>query len=189
MSPQHSNRDALLEAALLCLQKLPAGEVTARAITEAAGANLASIGYHFGSTNGLLSEALAVGFRRWLSDLGSEIETAATRPAEERLEALARVVVESAKGRETFLRAFLAAVAAAPFDDTVRQALAESYAESRETIAGLLELGQDQNALNAATLLIAVFDGLIIQGVVDPATTVEPDAMSAALARLLAITS
>lgn len=60
------------------------------------------------------------------------LETAATRPAEERLEALARVVVESAKGRETFLRAFLAAVAAAPFDDTVRQALAESYAESRE---------------------------------------------------------
>lgn len=160
--------------------------MTARAITEASGTNLGSIGYHFGSMNGLLGEALAIGFRRWLSDLADEIGAAMARPAEERLEALAIVVTESAEGRETFLRAFLAAVAAAPFDETVRRALAESYAESRETIARLLDLGRDQNALNAATLLMAVFDGLIIQGLVDPAAAVDPGAMSAALARLLA---
>ena len=54
MSPQRSNRQLLLDGALRCLERLPAEHITARAIADESGANLASIGYHFGSKEALL---------------------------------------------------------------------------------------------------------------------------------------
>jgi len=56
--PQPSSRDQLLEGALLCLQTKGYARTTARDIAAASGANLASIGYHFGSKEGLLNAAV-----------------------------------------------------------------------------------------------------------------------------------
>jgi AcrR family transcriptional regulator len=47
--PQRSNRQRLIEGTLRCLERLPPERITARAIAAESGANLASIGYHFGS--------------------------------------------------------------------------------------------------------------------------------------------
>jgi AcrR family transcriptional regulator len=43
MSPQRSNRMNLIEGTLRCLERLPPERITARAIAEESGANLASI--------------------------------------------------------------------------------------------------------------------------------------------------
>src|SRR5947199_9420066 len=57
--PQISHRDQLLDGAIECLQTKGYARTTARDIAAAADANLASIGYHFGSKEALLDEAVA----------------------------------------------------------------------------------------------------------------------------------
>src|SRR5680860_674437 len=66
MSPQPRNRSVLLEGALNCLARMPVDQISARALASASGANLASIGYHFGSKEGLLTAAVVEGLDRWL---------------------------------------------------------------------------------------------------------------------------
>jgi AcrR family transcriptional regulator len=56
VSPQPSNRANLIEGPR-CLERLPPERVTARAIAESSNANLASIAYHFGSKDELVTEA------------------------------------------------------------------------------------------------------------------------------------
>src|SRR5436190_13708892 len=56
---QTSHREQLLEGAIECLRTKGYARTTARDIAAAADANLASIGYHFGSKEALLDEAVA----------------------------------------------------------------------------------------------------------------------------------
>ena len=52
------NREALVEGAKACLLEKGYSRTTARDIATAAGVSLAAIGYHFGSKETLLNEAL-----------------------------------------------------------------------------------------------------------------------------------
>ena len=63
--PQVSHRDRLLKGALECLKANGYARTTARDIAAAADANLASIGYHFGSKEALLNEALLRASEQW----------------------------------------------------------------------------------------------------------------------------
>ena len=69
MSPQRSNRTQLIDGTLRCLERLPPERVTARAIADESGANLASITYHFGSKDDLVTEAVVAGLDRWLDEI------------------------------------------------------------------------------------------------------------------------
>src|ERR671916_827181 len=69
MSPQRSNRAELLEGTLRCLERLPPEQITARVIAAESGANLASIAYHFGSKDDLVTEAVIEGLDRWLAEI------------------------------------------------------------------------------------------------------------------------
>src|SRR3954451_1472399 len=61
--PNH--RDALLEAAKRLLREQGYARITARDLVAASGTNLASIGYHFGSKEALLNEAIGESFTEW----------------------------------------------------------------------------------------------------------------------------
>jgi hypothetical protein len=50
----------------------------------------------------------------------------------------------------------------------LREALAESYREARDGLVALLRLGDDESGRTLASLLIATFDGLRIQWLIDP---------------------
>src|SRR5436853_5854881 len=67
---QPSHRDQLIEGAIECLQTKGYSRTTARDIAAAAGANLASIGYHYGSKEALLNEAILRASERWTEHLG-----------------------------------------------------------------------------------------------------------------------
>src|ERR1041384_4550647 len=69
VSPQHSNREALIDGALRCIEEKASGNVTARDISAASGANLASIVYHFGSKDALVAHAMEEGFNRGQAEL------------------------------------------------------------------------------------------------------------------------
>ena len=57
-TPRQTHRDALLEAAKRLLRERDYGNITARDLVAASNTNLGSIGYHFGSKEALLNEAI-----------------------------------------------------------------------------------------------------------------------------------
>jgi AcrR family transcriptional regulator len=168
MSPQRSNRDALLEGALHCLEKTPSAKITARQIAAAADANLRSIGYHFGSTDTLLAEAMAMAFSRWLDELTSDMGDLSALNAVQRIQRATDILVADAKARSGLLHAYLSAIASAPHSTKLRIVLRKRFDESCTRVAVLLDLGDDEDGMSAASLVLANFNGLLVQTVLDP---------------------
>jgi AcrR family transcriptional regulator len=184
MSPQHSNRSALLEGTLRCLERLPPERLTARAIAEESGANLASIAYHFGSKEDLVTESVIAGLDRWLAEIGDALGAVdALEPAERFRRAGA--VVDATRRRHTGLaRNFLGALSRAQHDERVRELLVDGFRRTRPRVAALLGLGGDQAAEDAAGLVHSLFVGLLFQTLLDPSLVIEGKRMERAQSRL-----
>jgi AcrR family transcriptional regulator len=173
--PARGHRTALLEGAIECIHAKGYARTTARDIVAASGTNLASIGYHFGSKERLLNEAITEGFRRWLARLAAvAFEDQSATP----LERLRRSLTELS---ETFgevrplMVAFTEALAQAGHSEAVREQLADSYRQTRAMVAAMVtecwagarEIDAAQ-APTIASVLIAVADGLMVQWLLDP---------------------
>lgn len=184
MSPQPSNRSALIEGTLRCLERLAPERVTARAIAEESGANLASIAYHFGSKDNLVTEAVIAGLDRWLEEISTALgDLAALAPAERYRRA--GEVLEATRQRHTGLaRNFLGALAKAQHDPRVRELLADGFRRSRGEVAALLGLGGGQAGDDAGGLVLALFNGLLFQQLLDPDLAIEGERLQHAQARL-----
>src|SRR4051812_36238625 len=63
------HREDLLEGSITCLQQKGYAATTARDIVNASGTNLGSIGYHYGSKEQLLDQALLEAVKRWFEPL------------------------------------------------------------------------------------------------------------------------
>jgi AcrR family transcriptional regulator len=184
VSPQRSNRDALLEGALRCLETLPPERVTARAIADASGANLASIAYHFGSKDELVTEAVIAGLDRWLEEVARRLDGLEAPDPEARLRRAHEAIEATRREHEALARTFLAALARAQHDDRVRARLAAGFRRTRPAVAALLGFGDDQAGVDAAGLVLAQFDGLLFQTLLDPELAIEGERMQHAQARL-----
>jgi AcrR family transcriptional regulator len=184
VSPQHSNRAKLLEGTLRCLERLPAERITVRAIARESGANPSSIAYHFGSKDNLVTEAAIAGLDRWLDDIAATLGDVASQPSAARFQ-LALAAVETSRREHTGLaRNYIAALAKAPHDERIRALLADGFANARPNVAAVLNLGDDESAHDAAGLVLALFHGLLIQVLLDPALAIEGRRMRRAQARL-----
>ena len=184
MSPQRSNRSHLIEGTLRCLERLPPEAVTARAIADESGANLASITYHFGSKDGLVTAAVVEGLDRWLAEIARRLEVveADDPPARFRL---AFEAVDAGRRRHAGLaRTFLAAMAKAQHDTRVRALLAAGFQRARGDVADVLGLGSDEAGRDAGALVLALFDGLLFQTLVDQSLAVHGDRVAGGLVRL-----
>ncbi len=71
------NREDLLASATRCLQEKGYGRTTARDIATGAGVSLAAIGYHYGSKDALLIEALVGAMGAWGESIGAALSAAA----------------------------------------------------------------------------------------------------------------
>jgi AcrR family transcriptional regulator len=187
VSPQRSNRSHLIEGTLRCLERLPAERITARAIADESGANLASIGYHFGSKDNLVTEAVIEGLDRWLEEIAAGLgDLASLAPAERFRRAWA--LVETSRERHAGLAAnFVGALARAQHDPRIRVMHAEGFRRARTNVAALLGLGGDEAGDDAAGLVLAQFYGLLFQVLLDPALAIEGERMQRAQARLLRV--
>jgi AcrR family transcriptional regulator len=193
--PRENHRQRLLDGALRCIAERGYAHTSARDIAEAAGANLGSIGYHFGSKEALLREALRAGFTAWLQQLrAASFDDADSTPLE-RLDAALRGLAASVQTHRPLMVAFLSALAESDRSEELRRDLAELYVESRTYVGRLVQtaLGDppldDDHAAAMAGLLLAAGDGLLLQWMVDPKRSPGPQALTdgivAALGRLL----
>ena len=144
MSPQRSNRVQLLEGTLRCLERMPAERVTARAIAKESGANLASISYHFGSKDDLVTEAVIAGLDRWLAEVAGGLDDVAAQDPAARFRRAAEVIETSRRHHMGLARNFVGALAKAQHDPRVRDKLADGFRRTRPNVAALLGLGGDR---------------------------------------------
>jgi AcrR family transcriptional regulator len=184
------NRAALLEAGIACLQEKGYADTKARDIAGRAGVSLGAIGYHFGSTDELLQEALAEAVRRWLEPLIGLIATVPERVERDRLGPAIDNFLETFSANRPLVLAYFEALLRAEHAGGLRSAMAADFDALREAItAGINQLQASQPRSRrvdpevAATLVMALFDGLIVQWLVDPGRLPTGEAIAQTLRR------
>jgi len=189
---EYGHRERLLEAAIVCLQERGYARTTARDLVAASGTNLASIGYHFGSKERLLDIAVGEAFQRWLKPLVALAADPGPATPLERLQLSLAGVVDSLEENRTLVAACLEAWAQMPRSETLRAELAASYDDFHRAIAAttrdaFAEVGAtDIDAEALATLIIALFDGLLVRWQLDPDDSPDPERLTAAARAALA---
>jgi AcrR family transcriptional regulator len=185
------HREDLLAGARHCLAERGYARTTARDLVAASGTNLASIGYHFGSKEALLNEALSVAFHEWaerVRSLALDAVPPGATPAN-LLVASWGAMLRSFEEFRGLAVACVEAMAQAQHQPEVRAQLAQAYADAREQVAAMVSCELSglpaDTARTLASFQIALCDGLLLQWLLDPAATPTPDELVDALTAVL----
>ena len=178
-----SSREALLDGARRCLQERGYAHTTARDVAAASGVGLASIGYHFGSKDALLDEALRAAMAEWTEEVvAAALAVGADCPPWDRLRAAMAKLTDSFATQRPIMIAFVEALGRAEREPTLRADLAAAYEQLRAGITGVLgELG----GRDLASLIVALTDGMLVQWLLDPEHTPSGAAVIDALGNAL----
>lgn len=172
---QPSAREQLLEGAIECLKTKGYARTTARDIAAASGANLASIGYHFGSKEGLLNAAIIRLYEDWTEQMGAAAFSDPDAPPLAQMANSWVAMLDAFEEQRPLMVAFVEAMAQAERSDDLRRQMATHLSESRERVAAMVNasLGEVEgvDAAVVASFLIAVSDGLVIQYLLSPEAT------------------
>lgn len=168
------NREALLTGAKCCLRSKGFARTTARDIATASGVSLAAIGYHFGSKEALLTQALVEATGEWVGELGRILtaELNLSQTPMERFELTwTRLLGLFGAHRQLWAANF----ELSPYIDampTVRQVMAAAQHEARLGLAKLfLDIdgaADPQAAHDAGSFYYALLAGVMIQWLIDP---------------------
>nr|WP_194945723.1 TetR family transcriptional regulator [Mycolicibacterium malmesburyense] len=169
---QRSNREQLIEGAVRCLERLPPEKITARVIAAEAEANAASIAYHFGSKDELVTIAVVRGLDRWLSEVEDALSKLDSSAPEKRFREANAVIERTRRRHAGLVQNFVAALARAPHDPTVRDQLVAGFRNTRPAVARLLDLGDDAAGSDAAGLVLSLFYGLMLQVSLEPTLSI-----------------
>jgi AcrR family transcriptional regulator len=185
---QPSHRDRLLDGAIECLRTKGYSRTTARDIATAADANLASIGYHFGSKEALLNEAIIRTFEEWTTRLGEAALAGEDNSPLGQMGTSWVAMLSSFEGMRPVLVGFVEAVGQSAWSEELREQLAAHYTRVRMAVTEMVSssLGAAAEAAGAdpkvvASFLIAVSDGLMLQWLLDPEETPSGEELVATL--------
>lgn len=159
----------LLNGALRCLREKGYANTTARDIVAASGANLASIGYHYGSKEGLMTQAVL----EMLRDFGEQFDPAKTTrdlPFDERFAAFWKGLSQSVRhDPQSAIAGFENAALAARMPE-LRDIIADGQESARAEIgADYAEPAADLKTQRmVGSLMLAVATGVIAQMIMDP---------------------
>lgn len=156
------NREALILGAKQCLFEKGFSRTTSRDIATAAGVSLAAIGYHFGSTEALLSQALFEAVEEWGARLG-EAMAAGGDPA-----AIWDAVIASVQSDRAMWTVQYELVGQLDRADQLRAFLTNSQRYARSELAGLFSSRTDEERRLLGGLYQAILGGLVMQWLIDP---------------------
>ncbi len=184
------NREKLLAGALACLREKGYAGTTARDLVAASGTNLNSIGYHYGSKDALLGEAIIAGFREWTAEAERSGFAAGPLAPSERLRRSLAALIDRFEELRPFLVSFAEAFPPALHSPELRERMAAAYEEVRSRGADMVlrAVAEDglrmerEQAETISSVLTALVDGLILQWLLDPARTPSSEGVIAALA-------
>ena len=171
------NREDLLAGAKRCLIEKGYAATTARDIAAASGVSLAAIGYHFGSKDALMNQAVFESIGEWGQELQDALAAAGPLEPEHslaRFEAVMRKTLDSFAGPDSGLwRAQLELLALAQSNQDLRAFLAgvQEIAGTglAEMFLGIDPATEPEAAKSAGVVMHAMFIGLIAKYFLDPA--------------------
>jgi AcrR family transcriptional regulator len=167
------HREQLLAAARRLLETKGYARITARDLVAESGTNLHSIGYHFGSKEGLLNTAIGQISREWHEQLAAVAMAEPDVVPVERARIAWTALLESLPDKRALLLSYVEALAQAERTPDLRAQFAAQYRQGRARIADLVarSLGTGVAADTdraTASFVIAVCDGLALQSLLDP---------------------
>lgn len=170
------NREDLLAGAQRCLLEKGYERTTARDIANASGVSLAAIGYHFGSKEALLNEALFAAMDEW----GATVDRALTADGEAadattigRVEAqMDRMVGTLVEHRPLWIASFEAFLLAVR-NPKMREMMSMGHQEGRRGLAAQLrgvpeDTVSDEEARTFGGVALALISGMLMQQLIDP---------------------
>jgi AcrR family transcriptional regulator len=168
------NREKLLDGALACLYEKGYAHTTARDVASAAGVSLAAIGYHFGTTEALLSAALVQAMQRWGDELERAllVERDRTLPPDKRRAAIWKRIIASIEANRPLWAVQFELVTEIQRKPELAEHFAAAQTAAREGLAALLE-GIDpardpDRARRVGAFYQALLTGVVVQHLVDP---------------------
>jgi AcrR family transcriptional regulator len=202
------HREDLLAGAKRCLLEKGWSRTTARDIVAASGANLASIGYHYGSKDALMREALFAAMGEWADDVerslreearsregsgaaaGSAVERSEPGQAA-RFEAGWTRMLELFGKHQALWRVQLEAVMRAEGDPELRAAFGQAQPEGRKGLVALFRgIPEDEVDEESARVLgsfyMTLVGGMAVQMAIDPDGTPGAGELTEAMRRIVA---
>jgi AcrR family transcriptional regulator len=191
------HREDLLAGAKRCLLEKGWSRTTARDIVAASGANLASIGYHYGSKDTLMREALFAAMSDWADDVQASL--AQTSPASnaatgsgltDRFESGWSRALELFGKHQAMWRAQLEAVLQAEHDPALREAFDRAQPEARQALVRLFHgLGErevdEETSRVLGSFYLTLVSGMVVQQALHPGRTPDARDMTEAMRRVL----
>ena len=169
------NREDLLAGAKQCLYEKGYLRTTARDISNASGVSLAGIGYHFGSKEALMNQALFEAIGEFGDAMGTAVDVGPDAPGGsiERFEAIWSQVTASFSTHRKLWAASFEPVAQLDHVPEIKQFFAMAAQHSRTGLAALF-LGIDESEVDERTartlgsFYYALMAGLLTQWLTDP---------------------
>ncbi|KAK1182386.1 helix-turn-helix domain containing protein [Streptomyces sp. NBS 14/10] len=201
------HREDLLAGAKRCLLEKGWSRTTARDIVAASGANLASIGYHYGSKDALMREALFAAMGEWADDVerslreeaqsregsGAGAGSAGERSEDgqaARFEAGWTRILELFGKHQALWRVQLEAVMRVEGDPELRAAYGQAQPEGRKGLVALFHgIPEDEVDEESARVLgsfyMTLVSGMAVQMAIDPDATPGAGDLTEAMRRIL----
>ncbi|MER7788943.1 helix-turn-helix domain-containing protein [Streptomyces sp. NPDC097640] len=195
------HREDLLAGAKRCLLEKGWSRTTARDIVAASGANLASIGYHYGSKDALMREALFAAMGEWADDVERSLKEearSAEGPGAEgsgagravRFEAGWTRMLELFGKHQALWRVQLEAVMRVEGDPELRAAFGQAQPEGRKGLVALFHgIPEDEVDEESARILgsfyMTLVGGMAVQMAIDPDATPLAGDLTEAMRRIL----
>ena len=160
--------------AAACLREKGYARTTARDIVAASGANLGSIGYHYGSTEALLNAAVLASVDEWGTQLGAAMAAKIDpdAPFLRRFEQYWATVLATFEEYRQVWAATFDLLGVAERVPEIRAAIGEGLQDGRIAWASLLHgidpQAEPQKAQAVGSLHQALLSGILVQWFIDP---------------------
>ncbi|MFF3000981.1 TetR/AcrR family transcriptional regulator [Streptomyces sp. NPDC057950] len=185
------HREDLLEGAKRCLLEKGFVRTTARDIVKESGTNLASIGYHYGSKDALLTQAFVELVQEWGEKSGRRPEQEdAPGGSVERFHSVWARMLDSFEEYRPVWAASMEVVTQGERVPELRGLMAQAQTEGRAGLTAML-LGLDEETLDERTVKSvggfyqALLNGLMVQWLFDPASASTADDLTEGLRRVI----
>jgi len=182
-----SHREDLLAGAVRCIREKGYARTTARDIVAASGTNLASIGYHYGSTEALLNAAVIAAMDEFGAEIG-QVMAASLGPADgvlERFERFWTHAIDSFRASPQVWLATFDVFSVAQRSEEVRAALADGLEDGRvlwaQSLFGNVAETDQRLARAIGSLQQALLSGVLVQWLIDPQRAPSAADLAAAL--------
>ncbi|MFB6946944.1 MULTISPECIES: TetR/AcrR family transcriptional regulator [unclassified Streptomyces] len=174
------NREALLVGAKACLREKGYDRSSVRDIATAAGVSMAAIGYHYGSREALLNQALFEMLDEWGDAMGRALVPDADGSTKRHFEQMWEGLIADFGAHPDLWLASVELFMQAQRQPELRAALADGTAQGRRGMAAILRgVPEDQvpeeSVRTIGSVQVALMSGMLIQHLSDPAAAPTAD--------------